>query len=157
MESESERMRANDQSAQAREALDALHADRQVLADRISTPRWYYPLLGVATALIIGSPGGGLPGQFVMVTFGCLGIVFLTMAYQKATGLTVTRTAGPRSLGLSIVLGIVVVLLLGVSFSLAATGHSAWIAASSAAAFAVMWGGGVLYDRAYDRELRHGR
>ncbi|WP_066042353.1 hypothetical protein [Herbiconiux solani] len=143
--------------AAARDALSALDADRQVLADRIRTPAWYYPLLGLATALIVGSPGPGAPAQFVMVAFGSLGIAFLSLAYQRITGLTVTRTAGPRSLAIAIVLGIVVVLLLGVSFALAATGHAPWVAASAAAACAAMWGGGVLYDRAYDRELRRGR
>ncbi|PPF79543.1 hypothetical protein C5B96_12570 [Subtercola sp. Z020] len=148
--------RRNDEAA-AREALSALDSDRRMLADRIRTPAWYYPLLAVATAFIIGSPGAGMPGQPVLVAFGCLGIVFLSLAYQRITGLTVTRTAGPRSLAIAVVLGIVIVLLLGVSFALAATGHAAWVWVTAIAAFAAMWAGGSLYDRAYSRELRRGR
>ncbi|MCS5715349.1 hypothetical protein NVV95_12415 [Herbiconiux sp. CPCC 205716] len=140
----------------AREALSALNADREVLADRIRTPAWYYPLLALATALIIGSPGAGMPGQSVLVVFGCLGIVFLSLAYQRITGITITRSAGPTSLTTAIVLGITIVLLLGVSFALTATGHAAWVWASAAAAFATMWIGGRVYDRAFDRELRRG-
>jgi hypothetical protein len=143
--------------AAAREALSALHADRQALADRIRTPAWYYPLLALSTALIIGSPGPGVPGQFVMVVFGCLGITFLSLAYQRITGMTITWVAGPKSLAVSIVLGVVIVLLLGVSFALTATGHPEWVVASAAAAFVTMWGGGRLCDRVYARELRDGR
>jgi len=141
----------------AREVLSVLDADRRVLADRIQTPAWYYPLLALATALIIGSPGAGIPGQFLLVAFGCIGIVFLSLAYQRVTGMTVTRTAGPKSLAAVVVLGIVIFLLLGVSFALAATGYPLWIGVTATAAFAVMWIGGRLYDRAYWQELRRGR
>jgi multisubunit Na+/H+ antiporter MnhG subunit len=141
----------------ARAALSALDADRQNLADRIRTPAWYYPLLGVATAMIIGSPGAGVPAQFILVAFGCLGITLLATAYQRHTGLTITRMAGPRSRTTAILLGVFIVLLLPVSFSLTATGHAVWVWLPAAAAFAAMWIGGVIYDRAYDRELRRGR
>ena len=144
-------------SAAAAAALSALHADRQVLADRIRTPAWYYPLLGIATALIIGSPGAGLPGQPVMVAFGCLGIVFLSLAHRRITGMTITRMAGPKSLAVSVLLGVMIVLLLGVSLALAATGHPQWVVATAAASCGLMWGGGALYEAVYDRELRSGR
>lgn len=148
-------MRAHEDSARA--ALSALDADRRSLADRIRTPAWYYPLLGVATAMIIGSPGAGIPTQFLLVAFGCLGITFLSLAYQQRTGLTITRMAGPRSRTAAILLGVFIVLLLAVSFSLTATGHAVWVWLTAGAAFAAMWGGGSIYDRAYDRELRRGR
>lgn len=161
MESDHDEAGARDneeRGREAREALGALASDRAALADRVATPRWYYPLLGAATALIIGSPGAGNPSsQSTMVAFGCIGLVFLTLAYQRKTGATISRTAGPRSLGVAVILGIFIVLLLGVSFALAATGHPAWIGLTALAAFGGMWIGGRLYDRAYDRELRHGR
>ncbi|MFC4555933.1 hypothetical protein [Georgenia faecalis] len=144
--------------ADAREALATLASDRAALADRVAPPRWYYPLLGAATALFVGSPGARDGStQSVMVVFGVLGLVFLTMEYEKRTGVTVSRAAGPRSLGVAVVLGVVVVALLGVSFALEATGHRAWTGLTAVAAFAAMWGGGACYDRVYDRELRHGR
>ena len=141
----------------ARDALSALHADRQVLAERIRTPAWYYPSLGIATALIIGSPGMGMPGRSTLVSFGCIGIVFLSLAYRRITGMTVTRMAGPRSLASAVALSSLILLLLGVSFSLTATGHSEWVWATAAAAFVSMWLGGRLYEREYDRELRRGQ
>ncbi|GAB3618274.1 hypothetical protein GCM10027416_28310 [Okibacterium endophyticum] len=147
-----------DRNTDAREALSALASDRAALADRVATPRWYYPLLGAATALIIGSPGAGNPGgQSMMVAFACVGIVFLTMAYQKKTGVTISRTAGPRSLGVAITMGVVIILLLGASFALAATDQRAWIGVTALTAFATMWIGGIIYDHAYLRELRRGR
>ncbi|WP_291038408.1 hypothetical protein [Herbiconiux sp.] len=157
MESDSENPERRPDEHAAREALSALDADRQVLADRTRTPAWYYPLLALSTALLIGSPGAGMPGQSVLVVFGCLGIVFLSLAYQRITGLTVTRMPGPRTLVAAIVLGVTVVLLLGVSFALAATGHRSWVWLTAAAAFAAMWIGGRLCDRLFDRELRRGR
>ena len=91
------------------------------------------------------------------VAFGSIGIVFLSLAYQRVTGMTVTRTAGPRSLAAIVVLGIAVHLLLGVSFALAATGYPVWTGVTATTGFAAMWIGGRLYDRAYTRELRRGR
>jgi hypothetical protein len=137
--------------------LSALDADRQVLADRIRTPSWYYPVLALATALIVGSPGAGVPGQLLLVAFGSTGIVFISLAYQRVTGMTVNRTAGPKSLATTVVLGIVILLLLGTSFVLAAMEHPEWIWMPAAAAFAAMWIGGRIYDGIYRRELRRGR
>ncbi|SKC69172.1 hypothetical protein SAMN06309945_2756 [Okibacterium fritillariae] len=155
---EDSRYPADDRNRDAREALGALQSDRSALADRVATPGWYYPLLALATAAIVGSPiGTGTIWQSLLVTFASLGIVFLALAYQKKTGVTITHTAGPRSLTVAIVMGVVIVLLLGVSFALAATGNGVWIIASALAAFLVMWLGGRAYDRAFDRELRRGR
>ncbi|MDY0914506.1 hypothetical protein [Rathayibacter festucae] len=152
MESDYER---SEESA-AREALATLNADRQMLADRLRAPVWYYPLLGIAAALVIGSPGAEAPGQSILVTFGCIGLVFLSLAHRRITGMMVTRMAGPRSLAFAVALSVVVVLLLGTSFALAAVGQSGWVWMTATAAFAATWIGGGLYDRAYDRELRRG-
>jgi len=140
----------------ARETLSALDADRRMLADRIRTPAWYYPSLGVATALIIASPATGMPGQSILVTFGCIGIVLLASAHHRLTGMTVTKMAGPRSLASAVALSLLILLLMGVSFALAATGHPEWAWAAAGAAFTATWIGGRLYEREYDRELRRG-
>ncbi|KAD3633092.1 hypothetical protein GD627_09640 [Arthrobacter yangruifuii] len=143
--------------AGARETLDALSNDRLALAERVKTPPWYYPLLGVATVFIIGSPGVEQPSRSVLVAFGVIALVALTVASQKKTGVTINRTAGPRSLGIAVTLGVAVAFLLGVSLTLESTGHEAWIALTAAVAFLAVWLLGRLYDRAYYLELRSGR
>lgn len=144
---------------EAQRTLNSLANDRRTFADRIRTPSWYYPLLGAATALIIGSPGGGVGAfsQPMMIVFGCVGLVFLETAHKKATGVSMNRLPGPKSLGAAIVLGTLMLVLLGVSFALAATGNTSWIALSAGAAFFGMWVGGHFYDKVFTQELRGGR
>jgi hypothetical protein len=150
---------SNSTAAEARRTLDSLANDRHAFADRIRTPSWYYPLLGAATALIIGSPGGG-DGAFsppMMIVIGSVGLVFLEIAYKKATGVSMNRVPGPKSVGAAIVLCTLMLVLLGVSFALAATGNTSWIALSAGAAFFGMWVGGYFYDKVFTQELRGGR
>lgn len=154
----SDRGRDAEGRAKADEALSVLASDRASLADRVKTPRWYNPLLAAAIALFIATPAvSDSSYQSMVIVFGVLLLVTATMGYQKTTGVTISRPSGPRSLGLVVILGIIVLLLLGASGVLAANGRPEWIGATAAAGFCVMWIGSWQYDRVYDRELRHGR
>ena len=146
-------------AVEAQRTLDSLASDRRTFADRIRTPSWYYPLLGAATALIIGSPGGGTGAfsQPMIIVFGSVGLMFLETAHKKATGVSMSRLPGPKSVGAAIILCVFMLVLLGVSFALAATGNTPWIFLSAGAAFFGMWAGGYFYDKVFTRELRGGR
>lgn len=141
----------------ARAALNALDADRSALADRIVTPPWFYPALAAVTAAFVASPAAPSPlVQCLVVVAGSLSLTFLVLAYQKRTGLAISRTSGPRSLGLLIALGVFVVVLLVASLVLALADLRPWVAATAALAFVVMMAGCRAYDRVYDSELRSG-
>ncbi|MBR8740853.1 hypothetical protein [Nocardiopsis sp. MG754419] len=141
----------------ARAALDALNADRSALADRIVTPPWFYPGIAAVTTAFVASPAAPSPLiQCVVVALGSVALISLVLAYKRVTGLAISRTAGPRSLALLIVLGALVVLLLITSLALSLMDREPWVAATAAFTFVMMWAGCLAYDRAYDAELRRG-
>lgn len=143
---------------EARGALDALDADRAALAERLRTPWWYYPGLGAILAAFVASPAIVDSGtRSTVVTFGCVGLVFLLLAHKRATGFAVLRDAGPRSRWRAICLAVAVVLLFVASLVAARAGAVLWVTVAAAAVFAATVAGGRWYDRASFAELRHGR
>ncbi|MFC7876860.1 hypothetical protein [Isoptericola sp. NPDC057391] len=142
--------------ADARAALSTLAADRGRLSERLAPPWWYYPTLSLVTAAFVASPGAATPGaQSSLVAAACVGLVFLTEAYRRTTGFSVSRAAGMRSLVVAAVQGILFLGLFVTSVVLAKTGHDDGVPACVVAAFVVMLGGGLLYERVYRAELGH--
>jgi len=143
--------------AVAQASLDAMMADRQKLASRTRAPAWYYPVLGLVTAAIVGSPAINSPVWRATVIAGaCAVIVFLEYAYRKSTGLSTNRIPGPRSLLILIGAGVLVLVMLFVSALLTTVGQHAWIVVTAAIGFLTMFPGGLFYDRIYGAELRRG-
>ncbi|WP_017595814.1 hypothetical protein [Nocardiopsis potens] len=138
---------------EARAALDALQADRAALADRIASPWWYHPVLAAIMAAFVASPAAPVPALFI--TGGSVGLIFLVQAQEQRSGLSVTRPAGPRSRAVLFGYGAVAVALVFVSFALVNLDLRAWVAATAGLAFALMLGGGLVYDRVYGAELRN--
>ena len=143
--------------ALAQASLDAIIADRQKLARRTRAPAWYYPVLGLVTAAIVGSPAVSSPVWRATVIAGaCAVIVFLEYAYRKSTGLSTNRIPGPRSLLVLIGIGALVLVMLFVSALFTVVGQQAWIVATAAIGFLTTFPGGLFYDRVYGAELRRG-
>jgi hypothetical protein len=142
----------------AREALRALEVDRAALAERVRSPWWYHLVLGVIVAAFAASPAvESTSTRSMLVTFACVGLVFLVLAYRRVTGFSVSRAAGPRSRARVVAVLVAVALLFLASMVLAATGAVAWVLAVAAAAFLAVLVGGRDYDRVYGEELRRGR
>jgi len=81
----------------ARTALAHLDEDRAALAQRIVTPWWYHPALGVIAATFAGAhvlPGAG---ALMAIALGVVAIPTLMSLYARQTGVVVTKPAGPRS------------------------------------------------------------
>lgn len=105
-------------SHDARQSLDAIGESRHDIAARLTTPRWYYPLLGALVAqmiLVYGLVGNthGLLGNFVSVLSALLvavGSGWLVGTYSARTGLVARFPSAARSrLGLAaFALGILV-------------------------------------------------
>lgn len=97
----------------AREALSALDADGARLAQRVITPWWYHPILGVIVALMIF--GVAYPGAlgFGLVAIGVIGIALLVRVYTLRTGVWISRAAGPSTRQLQRVLMVINIVLMG--------------------------------------------
>ena len=142
----------------AQAALDSLSTDRSALADHIVTPPWFYPALAAITTVIVAAPASPTPFvQLMVVAAASVALVFLVLAYQKRTGLAISRTAGPRSLGVLIVLGALVAVLFVASLALALFEGKPWVAVIAGLTYVTMLAGCRIYDRVYDTELRSGR
>ena len=142
----------------AREALRALQHDRVALAARVRAPWWYHPVLGAIVGAFIASPAvGSTSARSTLVTFGCVGLVFLMLAYRRATGFSVSGAAGPRSRARMLAVLAIVLLLFVCSMVLAATGNAPWVVATVLAAFVAVVVGGRGFERVHGEELRGGR
>jgi hypothetical protein len=82
----------------ARRSLDSIGASRQDVARRLTTPRWYYPVLGLLVAQMVLVYGlvGGLPAVLSALLVA-LGSGWLVRTYAGHTGLRISRPAGLRS------------------------------------------------------------
>ena len=85
-------------STEAASALDSIATSRADLADRLITPPWYYPLLGLMVGGLTAAQAVSSPWVVIPVTFAYgLGVGLLMAAYRKRTGLTVNALRAPRA------------------------------------------------------------
>lgn len=92
---------APDQPYDPRDALSDVAATRASVADRLVTPWWYHPALGVIlAALVLGGTFDIHDAIRLPVLLACaIGIGALVGAYQRTTGLWVdVRNLGPTSM-----------------------------------------------------------
>src|SRR4051812_49380756 len=85
-------------TSEARASLRTVAAARAATADRLITPPWYHPVLGLLVAQHaivqgIDDRNWTLPSALVLL----LGAFGLVMAYRRMTGLFIAGPQGPRS------------------------------------------------------------
>lgn len=86
----------------ARRSLDSVDASRRDVAQRLVTPGWYYPVLGLLIAQMIvvyALLDGAWPVASALLV--AVGSGWLVRAHSGRTGITVSRPVGMRS-GLSL-------------------------------------------------------
>jgi hypothetical protein len=72
-----------------RDALDAVARGRRAAAERLTTPWWYHPILGVLVgALVVAQAASTVVKIPVLVVF-FVGLALLVRAYQQVTGVWV--------------------------------------------------------------------
>lgn len=91
----------NNPNLSAHEALESIGSVRSDLAERLVTPWFYHPILGLLMALLLlvyGTDQFDGSGLRVLVAFGVI-LASLGMAqwYARRTGIEMTRPPGPRS------------------------------------------------------------
>jgi hypothetical protein len=138
----------------ARRSLDSIDASRQDLADRMTTPRWYYPAVGLLVAQMVLFYGlvGGLPAVLSALAVA-LGSGWLVRAYAGRTGISISKPAGLRS-GFALAafaLAMMVPVLYVAFVDPVATGLVLALAASTLVTTVVL---GPVYDAAYRDYLR---
>lgn len=72
---------------EARASLQAVDRVQADLADRLVTPWWYHPGLGLVEALFVSSMTFPIWWQIPAVAIGAMGLGILIGAYKKLTGL----------------------------------------------------------------------
>lgn len=99
-------------SHEARAALDAVTSTQSRIAERLATPWWYHPILGLLLAQFVAVVAAHDEPRWLwglsalILGLGCVALIW---AYQAQTGLWVTQPAGRRSqLLLACHLGVVV-------------------------------------------------
>lgn len=142
---------------QVRQSLADLDVDRTRLADRVAAPWWLHWLLGLVVAGFVASTAVSDDTVRDLVAGGLLGAAAVgTMNYQKLSGIRVRRTG---LAGLAVVVGLVAstLLLLSVSYGLAASLSPWWVLAPALLSFALILGGSRWFDRIYRKRLVDGR
>ncbi|MGO2112154.1 MAG: hypothetical protein ACTH31_11125 [Pseudoclavibacter sp.] len=135
----------------AREALSALDADGARLAQRVITPRWYYPIFGVLVATM--TFGVAYPGTygFGLVAIGVVGLAVLVRTHTLRTGVWISQAPGPATRKLQRVLMVIYIVLMGAALALRVTEPSPWWALLPALSGLLIT---VVVGRHYDRVLR---
>lgn len=138
---------------EARAALDAVQQSKSDLADRVYTPWWYHPILGVlcgglVTAATVGAPLAAVLGA--VAAFG-LGVAVLSKVYWRRIGVQVTGYPGPRTRAAAMIAVSVGLALAAVSAVLGLALDLPWAAVAVGAAVAVLT---VVWGRRFDAILR---
>ena len=142
----------------AREALSAIDAARTQAADRLITPWWYHPILGLLTAgYFVTITLGGLVGTLIALPVFIVGVVLLVSNYKKRTGVWISGFSAGRAsrwaFGLACVL-VAAVLTVFVLHALRGLVWPVWVAA--AVTFIAVNVFGRLFDTTLRTSLRAG-
>ena len=99
-------METDAERADAAAALDLVATSRARLADRLVTPWWFHPALGlVGACFLLGQASGAWWVQSATGLLGATGILLLAATYRRRTGVRVTALRAPRTRMPSAVLG----------------------------------------------------
>ncbi|WP_344484582.1 hypothetical protein [Glycomyces endophyticus] len=139
---------------EARAALEEVNASRAEIADRLYTPWWYHPILGLLIGGLVAVAGSGAR---LVIVWGAaaafaLGALLLATAYRRIAGVWADGfTAGPRSRRSAQVAFAVGVVIAGTGAVLGLGFELWWPATVAGAVLAVLT---VVWGRHYDTLLR---
>ena len=138
---------------EARASLDDVRRMDADLADRLITPWWYYPGLGLVEALLVSSVALPKSLSAPAMLVGLVGLGLLVSAYRRLTGLGMSNQYFALARGWSVALlvvilvAIVIVLLVDQTLVIAATAVVVFLATIVL---------GRRADSAMSYRLRHG-
>ncbi|MDO5500536.1 MAG: hypothetical protein Q4F67_12745 [Propionibacteriaceae bacterium] len=136
---------------EARNALDALTVDGARLADRVATPWWYHPALGLIVAAFTLAPALAGSASTIVVAFGIILLPVLTTTYSRRYGISIAQPVGPRSKRLLLLSLGVLILALACSLVIKLLGIAPWWVMLPALVAVIAT---VLLGRRYDTAFR---
>ena len=137
---------------EARTALAAINAGRTAAADRLVSPLWYHPVLGILAAGYLAAVASrSIIVMLVAAPIFFAGVFALVTVYKKITGLWISGFGAGRASWWAAALSATLVVLFGLAY---AQVWSVWIAAT--AAFIAVNVFGLLFDRTLRTSLRAG-
>ncbi|WP_166997744.1 hypothetical protein [Paramicrobacterium fandaimingii] len=140
--------------AEAREALSRLHSDDKKLAERLVTPWWYHPALGLIVALIAGSQALPSPASTAVLAVSIVAILVLIITYTRLYGVWTNRPMGPQSRRLLITMVLIVILAMVSNLVVKLADLTPlWVLLPAAVAFGTTVVIGPRYDAALRSEL----
>jgi hypothetical protein len=102
-------------SDEARDSLDAVDRVNADLADRLVSPWWYYPGLGLVEALLVSSMTFHVWWlQLLAITFAMAGLRLLVTAWEHLTGLGMSRKYNALARGWIVALLVVLAVAMAV-------------------------------------------
>ena len=136
-------------------ALHDIELSRKHLADRVVTPVWYHPVLGLGFALLcMGCAYFDNSLIFwVLVPASILLSVVVANIYKRATGVWINwRHADAATRQVGYLFAVVVVIAVAVSALLGSLGHPLWALPVAGVAWVLT----IVLGRAIDERLRAG-
>ena len=137
---------------EARAAFAVIDAGRASAAERLVSPPWYHPVLGLLTSgYLVAVTSGNIVVTLIAVPI-FLGALFALMTgYKRITGLWISGFKAGRASWWAASMGIVVVIFFGLAY---AQIWPVWVAAG--ATFIAVNIFGLLFDRTLRASLRAG-
>lgn len=148
-----------EKAREARETLDALDRDQELLAAKTATPRWYYPVIAASAAATAISPGlrGAWGNGLWTFSLGLVSVILIVVLPILAARRGIVMPLGTFGRGSRIFLAALVATLV---LCMLAAGRvrdldlSGWLLGGiGALAFALVWFLGARADRAHRAEL----
>jgi hypothetical protein len=137
---------------EASAALDLVASTRADLADRLVTPWWYHPVLGVMAGWVVAAPAArSLAVWYAAVAAFVVGCAVLARTYRRLTGVWISGPATGRASRWAWSLAVALVVAAGLS-ALAALTLDAWPVSIAIAVAQLPVT--VLLGRRFDVELR---
>lgn len=137
---------------EARASLDEVRRTEADLADRMVTPWWYYPGLGLVEALMVTSLAFPTSLSALSLVIGLAGLGLLVRSYQRLTGLGMSNQYFALAKGWSVAL---LVAILAAMVIMLLVDQPVVIAATALAVFVVTVVIGRRVDTAVRDRLRH--
>lgn len=99
---------------QARASLEDVRRMEAELADRLVTPWWYYPGMGLVEALIVSSMAFPKSLSAPALVIGLAGLGLLVRNYQRLTGLGMSNQYFALARGWNVALVVVVIMAIAI-------------------------------------------
>lgn len=141
----------NDESLDPAAALTLVAGSRARLADRLVTPWWYHPVLGVLVGGVVASQALPSPWAMLALPVYLIGWALLVRSYRRLTGVWISgfHPAAPKGVLWGVLVGVALLVLTAAVLDV---GFDLWWAPVIAGVLAVPIV--VVGGRSFDRVLR---